>query len=609
MANDDSLLMLTPDGKKYSVPRSQVSAMTEKFGAKPLTAGLMQTKPGGPLLGGFQQEHPLRAIPPTILQSFGIDPAQVEGAKGYLDALKIAGGEATSEAGEQMFESMMKAGPLAPVHMVGKGIDAVATGIEDGSKKAFQAYQNRDRYGMAQGLTQVASSLGQMALLKESKVPEKTAELTGKGIRGAARMPVGIGSSAEEFARSNVEKAAVDHAAELRKITQEHELEKRAFDRAKSGEAIYRTDKAPPEISKEAGGRVSQGPVKQRLMNFSDRVGEVATKTKAAIKNSFDRRYNVFRKSLGENPQVDWTPVQLAVKDAEENILQGSPDSLSLFRNMMRESPQLDDASVFKTSQAIEATGNMKEILQKANPNMRRQILANLAQQGITEADIEAGAPAGEKPSGLPGKEVQIPHKDAWGYAQELNAKMNGSRLPPDVFRAFKSVRKVVGEVLQDFADTKNVGPAWKQIQSDYAEYAQAFTDPDSPASKLINATNPEDRLALISGKEGQNLIDILHQFRGFGGDTEIAGKVRALQAAASKSIPELTEPKTPVYPKAPEAFDPAEWRRERLREYQEKLASRQPATTFQYLQLPMLRFLNAVYSNPAFIKLILGIK
>src|SRR5579863_2681070 len=37
MPNDDILLMVTPDGKKYNVPRSQVPAMTEKFGAKPYT--------------------------------------------------------------------------------------------------------------------------------------------------------------------------------------------------------------------------------------------------------------------------------------------------------------------------------------------------------------------------------------------------------------------------------------------------------------------------------------------------------------------------------------------------------------------------------------------
>lgn len=566
-------------------------------GPQSFAPGSIQTEPGGPILSGFQQEHPLRAIPATILQSFGIDPAQVEGAHSTLDALKSAGGQATNEMGEQMFESLGKAGPLAPVYMIGKGIVGIEQGLKEGSQKAYQAYQNRDRYGMAQGFSQVASALGQMALLKQGT------EEGAKAGRAVARAPVGIGSSAEEFARSNVEKAATDHAAEVRKINQDYALEKRAFDRAKSGEAIYRTDKAPTEVGKEAGSRVSQGPVKQRLMNFSDRVNDIAGKTQGAIKTSFDKRYDAFRKSLGDNPQVNWTPVQEAVSNAEKNILQGSPESLTLFRNIMKEGPQLDEASVFRSSQRSEAAANLKEMMQSRfmDEATKRRIEAQLTSQGIPPGDIRE---AGTVTEGL-----QIPHKDAWGYAQELNAKMNGAHLPSDVYRALESVRDSVGKMLQEAADTKGAGEVWKQIQSDYADYAQRFLNKDSPTYRLLHSTNPEDRLALISGKEGQNLIDTLHKYRGFGGDTEIAGKVRALQAAASKSVPELTPPKPPTYPKAPGAFDPAEWRRQRLREYQEKLAARQPATTFQYLQLPMLRLLSALYSNPSFVKSILGIK
>jgi len=567
-------------------------------GSESFPTGSMQTKPGGPILSGFQQEHPLRAIPATILQSFGIDPQKIEEAPTLIEALKSGGGQATNEMGESMFESLAKAGPLAPIHMLGKGIVGVEQGIKVGSQRAYDAYKNRDKYGMAQGLAQVGSALGQLALLKEGT------EQGGKAGRAMARAPVGIGASAEEFARSSVEKATADHAAEVRKINQDYALEKRAFDRAKSGEAIYRTDKAPPDVTKEMGGRVAQGPVKQRLMNFSDRVNEVAGKTQAAISKSFDNRYNLFRKSLGEDPQVSWTPVQEAVANAEKNILQGSPESLALFRNIMKEGPQLDEATVFRTTQKTEAAANLKEMMQSRymDEATKRRIEAQLTSQGIP---LE---PAAKGPATIT-EGLNIPHKDAWGYAQELNAKMHGAHLPSDVYRALESVRDSVGKMLQEAADKKGAGGVWKQLQSDYSEYAQRFLDKDSPAYKLTHATNPEDRLGLISGKEGQNLIDTLHKYRGFGGDTEIAGKVRALQAAASKSIPELAEPKPPTYPKAPEAFDPGEWRRQRLRDYQEKLAARQPATTFQYAQLPILRALSKLYSDPRFIKLVLGIK
>ena len=54
--------------------------------------GAMQTKPGGPILNASQQEHPLRAIPRTFLESFGIDADAVENAKSTIDAMEGAGG-------------------------------------------------------------------------------------------------------------------------------------------------------------------------------------------------------------------------------------------------------------------------------------------------------------------------------------------------------------------------------------------------------------------------------------------------------------------------------------------------------------------------------------
>lgn len=687
MANEDTLQMVTPDGKKFNVPRSQVPAMTQKFGAKPFTAtipqfapGAMQTKPGGPVLDAFQQQHPLRAIPPTILQSFGIDPAKIEGAKTSIDALKSGGSQMADAAGEQMFESLAKAGPLAPVHMLGQGINGVATAFEEGSKKAYESYRNGDRFGLTQGLTQVVSALGQLALLKESKpVAEKSAELTGRALRGTARLPIGIGGAAERFAgethatevaanevanreaarqlaEKNSEitnknaqavsdarqtheeavrkiedenaKAAADHERTKQRIDAQYKRDSQKFEQARSGESLTSQGKGTrPSATSEASGAT-----RARLQAWSDKVNEIATNTKTNLKNSLDRRYEAFRQSLGENPQVDWTPVQKAVADAEKNILTGSPESLAVFRNIMKEGPQLDEASVFRSSQSTEAAANLKELMQSRymDEATKRRIEAQLTSQGVS---LEPTA----KTPGTVTENLQIPHKDAWGYAQELNAKLNGAHLPSDVYRAIKSVREAAGDVLQEAADKKNAGAAWQKIQGDYGDYAQRFLDHDSPLYRLLNSTNPEDRLSLIAGKEGQNLIDALHKYRGFGGDTEIAGKIRALRAAGSKIVDQLREPTRGAYPNAPspkplpteagypgvtptetldpskikptEPFNPSDWRKQRLREYQEKLASRQPATTFQYLQLPALRLLNELYSNPQFVKLVLGIK
>src|SRR5215469_2416595 len=67
-------------------------------------AGAMQKRPGGPILSGPEQQHPIRAIPPAILRSFGIDPAVVESASSFPEALKSGFGGAANELGEQAFE-------------------------------------------------------------------------------------------------------------------------------------------------------------------------------------------------------------------------------------------------------------------------------------------------------------------------------------------------------------------------------------------------------------------------------------------------------------------------------------------------------------------------
>jgi hypothetical protein len=663
--------------------------------------GSMQTKPGGPILNAFQQQHPIRAIPSTILQSFGIDPEKVESAKSTVDALKSGAGQTTDVMGEQMFESLAKAGPLAPAHLFAKGIDATATAIEEGSKKAYDSYRTGDRYGLYQGLTQVASSLGQLALMRAGEpAAKKTLEVEGRIVRKGAQAPLGIGRVAEQFASQKhgaevatnqqenavaissarqaseeatrqaaeknheittkniqdvsrarqtseeavrkIEEANAQTAADYEKqkllMEAQYKRDMQKFERARSAQALTSQEKGSrPSATSEAAGAT-----KQRLQAWSDKVGEIAGKTRDNLKTAFNKRYDAFRGTLGADPQVDWTPVQQAVKNAEDNILQGSPDSLALFRNIMKESPQLDDASVFKTTQATEATQNMKEILQKANPNMRKQILANLAAQGISEADIARTAMPGQEPiEMLPGQNIKLAHKDAWGYAQELNAKLRGSQLPQDVYRALKSVKEAIDTELQTFADSKNAGAAWKQIQFDYSEYAQRFLDKDSPAYRLMNATNPEDRLSIIAGKEGQNLIDVLHKYRGFGGDTEIAGKVRALRAAGAKIVDELVEPTRKTPPAPPELqplptqssypavrtsepfptesaypavqpttpFSPEEWKKKQLRSFQENMATRQTQNKWQLASLPFYRAISALYSNPAFVKLILGIK
>ena len=644
------------------------------------TPGAFQTQPGGVIQNANQpQENPLRAIPRTFLESFGVDVDKVESAKSYLAAAKGAGGDVSNAVGEGMFNSLMKAGPLAPVHMMASVIDGAAKGIENGSKKAFDSYKTGDKYGLYQGLTQVASAMAQIAMMKVGEEPIKKSTEFGAGlVRKTARMPVGIGANMEataqaesgaaldkysaenkETAEYNANRVAEaqkdhadakksiddDHAQKLREVTQRntlavsegrqnHETAVRKINEAHA-EATTEHAKKIADLDKDYANGVDLRKrvvgTKARLMNWSDQIGDIVDKTRDNIVEHFNQRYDAFRQSLGPNPEVNWTPMQLAVAYAKDHLLTGSPESISIFNNIMKEGPQLDEDLVARTSQRLKASENLKAM-------MIGKDLDAAAKARMEAALHDQGAPAAEQSS--------IPHKDAWGFVQELEGKIAGRQWPSDVYRALRYVADEGQKQLLETAEKAKKGTEWKALQADYANFKNKFDEPKSPASGIREARNSEVKSGIISGTNGQELSDILTEFRQFSPDKQIIAKLKNLRAAL-KNLPNPTKLSTPEYPEVPvrnpdpnvaklnleeppskkaypegpdykgtkeppdrpRPFSPDEWRAKRLKEFQERMGGRQPGTMWQTAQLPFFRGANWLYSNPAFVKLILGIK
>src|SRR4029077_618428 len=108
--------------------------------------------------------------------------------------------------------------------------------------------------------------------------------------------------------------------------------------------------------TKQAALVTKRGSVYQRMTEMADKaqanVRDVDTKVRA-LENA---KWNAFRRDVG-NPNVDWAPVQQAVIDAEQNILQGSPEKIALFKNIMQEGggqPGVSEASVFKGGRGVD---------------------------------------------------------------------------------------------------------------------------------------------------------------------------------------------------------------------------------------------------------------
>ncbi len=612
MANQDTVRIQSPDGKLWDIPRQNL-AKAQQRGAKlyiaptvpsapQLPTGSMQTGPGGPILSG----------PPTrtnrLVTSFtgvpegtDIDPTSKGFYAGtgdlgnYITALKQAItslNPVSGDAGSTAIARMKKPGimnkftgaveyPLSGVPYIGP---MAVRGMEQGAEGDISGSVG----------SSVAAGLGGVGLARSA--PALAENLTptalGSRMRGPIRAVLGVGGEFEKRMAEEHRTALTDYNAKLSQIMQDN---RRAVDEARQTheQAVANVQKQNAEAraayqekvngirqkyaeefaTKESGAPAASasqsaaeakrsamgdsprsGPVFQRLQAMTNQVYGMIDNLQDRIRSEYNKRWRAFDQLIGDR-KVNWTPVQQAVKDAEENILKGSPESIGIFRNIMRESPQLDEASVFKSTQALEAAGNLKEILKSANPNMRRQILANLHAQGLSEADVERSTPPGEVPTGLPGKDVQIPFADARGYFTELGSKLSGAQLPGDVYRAIKHVLGVVDtQVGEPVKDAGQEG-TYKDLRNDYKIYKQNFDDPEAAIYQFDKLDTPEKRVDFLASGKGQNLIDSLGKYKGFGSDPALPGRVRSL-VRQLRDLPERKvtppSPERPSFPKEP---------------------------------------------------------
>jgi len=637
MPDQDMVRVQSRDGKLWDIPRSRLPEVTSQGRAKlyipslnapaasefptgsmqthpggpilnyrGLAPGAIQKAPGGPIMSGFQQEHPIRAIPPTILKSFGIDPSDVENAHSYADALKSGFGGAASDVGEGMLESF-KAGPLAPAYFALQGIEGISKNIRSGSEQAYESYKNGDRYGLVEGLTQVASGIGQIAAAKAGEAGEGVKKVQANVGKGMVNNPLGDVlirkpiAGAFDVGKNFEERAVKEHQEIVDTINREYEQKiQKEGQKTVEGEAEYRTklEQARDDFSKklaeiekkksdfqdpveraknrkigdparEEGTSVSarrinaqlrkksfttqprSGPAYQRIAGMADQVAtEDVPRLDRDVRVAQNNRWTAFRQAIGDL-MVDWTPVQQAVVDAETNILQGSPENIAIFRNILREGvdPTLEKATVFrKTGGALEDVLNSKNLTEEG----RARLIKQLGEEAQFE-DRGGSGPAAKQ-------NVQIPFEDARGYYTELGEKIAKARsLPGDVRRALKFV--------QDAADTKSIKPSipkgqlsiYNALKSDWAQYMGDFYDSDGPLAKLKNSLNSDSRLNLITGSEGSNIIDALGRYARHNPKVvNLTGRIRSMMKQVEMlptdagAIPGRLEP--PKLPEPPEA-------------------------------------------------------
>jgi hypothetical protein len=578
MPNDDILLMVTPDGKKYNVPRSQVPAMTQKFGAKPW----VQPGPVNRAVTSFA----------GMPEGTNINPASKGFYAGAGDLGNYITGLKQAITSLNPLPAMSDAATAATTKMnqpdilnkIGGGTEYAISRVPYVGPMAARAMEQAGKGDIAGSMgSSIAAGLSGAGMAKGA--PALAEHLTPAALSEMARKPVAglldVGENFEERARK-------EHQDAIDTIKRDYEQKiQQAGENTAEHEAAYRTKleqardnysqkiaaneaKKIESSAKQSGAETKKkalttqprsGPVYQRLAGMADQIAtQDVPKLDKDVRVAQNNRWTAFRQAIGDNPaspkMVDWTPVQQAVVDAETNILQGSPENIAIFRNILREGvdPTLEKATVFrKTGGALEDVLNSKNLTEEGR--------ARLIKQLGDEAQFEDRGGSG--PVAKPN--VQIPFEDARGYYTELGEKIAKSRsIPGDVRRALRSVQEVADKQAIKPAIPKEQVPVYERLKSDWAGYMGDFYDSDGPLAQLKNSATSDGRLNLITGSKGANIIDALGRYSMFNPNvTGMAGRLRSLMKqvrelpSVAPSIPGRLRP--PSFPREPEPINISE--------------------------------------------------
>lgn len=533
----DKVKVTMPDGQVWSIPKDKLAAAQAR-GAKPFQA----TPTAQPEGTGTKVA---RGAALGVFSGLGIPETQTpikDLAKGLIP-------KSIND-----FDPVF--GPLIKMIQAGKSM------VVEPGKEVYKGIKQKDPEMIAHGGAQLTTEAALALLGKEkgAETGEAVTQSVSKGAKGAARELVGVGKgdiskaiedshAKVDAAHENFQKQLAEHSEKVDQATEK--VAKKIGDvQQKKVEASAKQTAA--ETRKEFFQSPKSGPVYKRLTKMADTASENVQLVDKKIRALENAKWNEFKKGVGDAP-IDWEPVQKSVLDAEQNILQGSPESIKIFQNILKEGEgPLSQASVFRGGGRLPGA-DLKDVMRSMDPKAQAKFLQNLQAQGVE-------APADE--SGVATQGAKTDLDTARGFSTELGQKVYGRELPGDVRRALKSVQdSIEGEVTRTVAKSggKAAVDTYRKLKSDWRNYMEAFYDKDSPVRKLKEGKDPNDKLNPVVGDEGERAIALLGKYRSLGADVGSLGKMRALFKAikelpASGGKAPSGEIEAPKIPKAPEA-------------------------------------------------------
>jgi len=608
MPKNDKLVVEDKNGKKYLIPnrpdrirhymeqqftvsKDQSLAMPKATAAKP--EGGLKKFGRGAALGAFsglgipETQTPIKDLAKGLVSPPKPSTGDIVGESilgpGYRAAKGIFG--SAGEAAEAVGANPRKPWQFGPVDIekLGHGLGSLAAQILalKGGKEATEA------------------PIAESEVIRGGKaVGEGIAEVPPKVVQSASLARYEV-NKAEAAAKAAAEKKLADYqkAAEEAKSTATRELAaSRSKHVSETAEQIGKTKELAKKYKENLASKrqiEAENTRNEATRQVLTRQAETGTKeltnnlkqTLDNTKASFDKEYADFdSKILGKSAakpkgtlQAQLSPLAESVQNAKENIIEGSPESIKQFENILKEGtdPLLAQASVFRKGGA---GVDVKELLSSRflNETQRNNLLKSIKESG--------GEPeAGVSPIG---PEATIPASDLRGYITELESKIYDGNLLPDVKAAVKSVVQAGKAELESAigeAHGKSAVAAYKDLNSRYSDYLTDWrdisrTNPLPRVRKVllegVTTKNPNypvhlDVARILKGANAQKALVLLDKYKKFGAEPKLlANYNKALELLDEipnpKKVPEVTRPtypeparsvpvKLPASPEAPE--------------------------------------------------------
>ena len=320
-----------------------------------------------------------------------------------------------------------------------------------------------------------------------------------------------------DTAEKNQKAVAAADEEHRNNVTKVSEKNRKALDK-------YQTQKTQVETANREGQeRVQQRVALERTVQEESKVLQDGIReTNRSARQMGNEKYETVRQKIGD-VTTSPTPVANAVKYAKSNLLQGSPENIRQFEELLKREGDVEAP--------LDITGGQGgRAISPGEPGY----------EGIRSAYADAGMLNLERP---------LSFNDLKGFYTELGEKIyKGSYPSGDIGRALTSVRDAIGREMDSMAERAGAADDLRAADSYWNKFMKTFYDKKSPVAKAMNEFDPGHAgRSFLAESDFTPGVGMLEEF-----NPELATRARALRAInqQAKALPRSYSPK--AVPEAP---------------------------------------------------------